>query len=274
MLSTLPLAQALIAQCPRSLELQRPEHRSLLAAMMQCSRMLYHELQSAGVSEDMTSPPYVVAPVDASTTGIIHIGAHRGQEAPWYFAKVGRNVAWLECNPSLMPSLEANVAPYGHRCLQACLWNKAGETRTLHLTSNDNQSASIVGNLTDEARAKWANMSLAGSEANGCIQLVTTDWTSLVQSHPWLAVPTFNFLVVDTQGAEYEILEAIAQSKPNGLQQFRRLLVECSSKRFYEGQRLQSDVDSLLKMNGFVCSGIIAGDGEHSDILYVRQDCL
>merc|ERR1711862_671510 len=101
-------------------------------------------------------------------------------------------------------------------------WKKAGEIRTLHLTSNDNQSASIVGNLTDEARTKWSGMGLAGSEAHGSVQLTTVDWQSLVQVNPWLADASLNFLVVDTQGAEHEILEAMSQSKPHGLNQFRK----------------------------------------------------
>merc|ERR1712187_1017647 len=98
----------------------------------------------------------------------------------------GPNVIWIECNPTLIPSLRNNVGAYGQTCIEACLWNRSGETRELHLTSNDSQSASIVGNLTDEARRKWAGLQLAGSEAHGSVQLTTTDWLSLVQEHPWL----------------------------------------------------------------------------------------
>ena len=43
------------------------------------------------------------------------------------------------------------------------------ERKKLHLTSNDSQSASVVGNLTDAARQKWACMSLAGSVGIVCV---------------------------------------------------------------------------------------------------------
>merc|ERR1712187_772853 len=93
----------------------------------------------------------------------------------------GPNVIWIECNPTLIPSLRDNVSAYGQTCIEACLWNQSGEIRELHLTSNDSQSASIVGNLTDEARQKWAFLGLAGSENNGTVKVTTTDWRSLVQ---------------------------------------------------------------------------------------------
>lgn len=273
-LSSLALAQVLLAKCPSNIQQHNPAHISHMAAVMQCCRMLYQELESIGIMENMTSALSVISPLDAATSGVIHIGAHRGQEAPAYFCKVGSNVTWIECNPAIMKSLADNVAMYGHKCIEACLWNKAGEQRTLHLTSNDNQSASIVGNLTDEARQKWSFMQLAGSEASGSVKVTTTDWQSLTQMHPYLTNPSFNFLVVDAQGAEYEILEAVIQSKPYGLQQFRRLLVECSTKKFYDGQKLQVDVNTLLFNNGFDNAGVIAGDGEHSDVLYVRRDTI
>jgi len=276
-LPSLPMVQALVARCPSVVEVQRSDHQILTAAVMQSLRNLYEELRLVGCREDFASTPIAISPVDSQTTGIIHVGAHRGQEAPWYYAKVGSNVAWLECNPTIIPSLQASVEPYGHRCLQACLWNRAGETRTLHLTSNDSQSASIVGNLTDEARVKWGHLALSGSEAHGSVELTTVDWNTLVQLHPWLASLALNFLVLDTQGAEYEILEGMIRSeggRPSGLQQFRKLLVECSTRQFYHGQRLQADVTALLAFAGFACVGVVSGDGEHADVLYARKDCM
>jgi len=263
----LSVARDLLCRCPPSLDPTSGDDRWMVAAIMHSCQALLQEFQSKGFVEDA----YASSAFDKSITGVIHIGAHRGQEAPWYYTQVGSNVVWIECNPSLIPSLAANVAPYGQSCLQACLWRVAGENRTFHLSSNDGQSASIVGNLTDTARAKWAHMSLAGSEKAGYMQLMTTDWCSLANEHPRLMDPSLNLLVLDTQGAEYEILEGMAASR--GLGQFQKLLVECSNQQFYEGQRLQTDVDALLASQGFAKAGDVwtnAAFPDHGDVLYVR----
>jgi len=103
------------------------------------------------------------------------------------------------------------------------------------------------------------------------MQLMTTDWCSLANEHPRLMDPSLNLLVLDTQGAEYEILEGMAASR--GLGQFQKLLVECSNQQFYEGQRLQTDVDALLASQGFAKAGDVwtnAAFPDHGDVLYVR----
>jgi FkbM family methyltransferase len=270
-LFTLPLMHALMGSCPGSLSdgsaPHAPNNHAVLSAVLQGCRMMIEELHAKGVSEASYTSP--VAHLGPETTGVVHIGAHRGQEAPWYAARVGRNVVWIECNPSVLPSLEANVGGYGHTVVQACLWNVAGEVRQFHLTSNDAQSASIVGNLTEESKVMFSG--LQGSETQGVVTMTTTDWPALCKEHPMLANEKYNFLVVDAQGAEYEILEAVARpgGAEQGLAQFTRLLVEYSNNSIYEGQRLQPDVESLLAQHGFVNKHKFYPP--HGDVLYVRQ---
>jgi FkbM family methyltransferase len=192
--------------------------------------------------------------------GVLHIGAHLGQEAFSYFSKVGKHVVHIECNPALLPSLRKNVACMGHTAIQACLWHTAGEHQELHMTSNGGLSASLIGNLTHTARSDWHTTN------SGSISVSTDTWSTLLSKHPVLSDPVYNKLVVDTQGAEYEILWSMAQS--HGLGRFAQILVECSNKAYYAGQKLQPAVEQLLVSNGFVNAR-----GEypmHGDVLYLN----
>jgi len=178
----------------------------------------------------------------------------------------------IECNPKLIPQLAANVTPFGHTCIQACLWNVAGQQREFFFTdcgTNDSQSASIVGNLTIACREKF-NLQDTGSTL-----LTTTYWHTLCAQHPLLGDANYDFLVIDTQGAEYQILESIIQSSgknPNlrGLKQFQRILLECSNIELYHGQKLQPEVEALLTAHGFV--NVEKRYPEHDNVLYVNSN--
>src|SRR5689334_5871680 len=76
-------------------------------------------------------------------TGVLHLGAHEGEEAESY-AKVGIDrVVWLEGNPELVEGLRKRVEPRGHRVFQALVSDRVGEPVQFHVTNNF-QSSSIL----------------------------------------------------------------------------------------------------------------------------------
>ena len=152
--------------------------------------------------------------------------------------------------------------------IEACLWNRDGLIKEMHLTSNDSQSASIVGNLSPLAKEKWIGMKLAGSEKHGKVTVEKTTWQSLVKKQPLLLEEKFNFMVIDAQGAEYEIILGTGREL---LQQFEKLLIECSTVSVYDDQKLQPEVEKLLESYGFRHSGVHYGDADHRDVLFLRN---
>jgi hypothetical protein len=113
-------------------QLLTPDMR-LIAQAVLSAKLFLSEMEARGVGnlEDFNPLEFVSKDVN----GVIHIGAHTGQEAAWYFAShIAQKVVHIECNPNMIPRLEENVKGFGHVAIQACLWNVAGEERDFFFT--------------------------------------------------------------------------------------------------------------------------------------------
>ena len=92
-------------------------------------------------------------------------------------------------------------------------------------------------------------MKLAGSEKHGKVTVETTTWQSLVK----MLEEKFNFMVIEAQGAEWEILMGMGGKL---LKQCKRLPIECSATSACGNQKLQHDVEVKLQEFGFRNSGL------------------
>ena len=191
--------------------------------------------------------------------GVIHVGAHLGQEAPGYFLSVGDNVIHIECNAQLVPRLRENVGCFGHQVVQACVWS-GNEERMFHVASNDAESSTLVGNFSQET------LSGATVSINDSWAVKTESWAAIIARHPEIAKSVYNMLVLDTQGAEYDILLGIVETL--GLGQFSKIQVECSNKEFHRGQKLQPDIEALLQSHGFV--NVRKQYPIHGDVVFIN----
>src|SRR4051794_23742501 len=123
--------------------------------------------------------------------GVLHLGAHLGEEAAIYEANRIREVVWVEANPKLIPQLEAAVGPYGHRVIQGLLGDRSGEAMEL-LVTNNSQSSSIL-------RLGTHRLHHPDIDVTERIPLETRTVDDLV---PIEQASALNFLNIDLQGAE------------------------------------------------------------------------
>jgi hypothetical protein len=106
-----------------------------LAQAVFCAKLFLSEMEARGMGnlEALCKNPLEFVSKDVN--GVIHIGAHTGQEAAWYYAShIAQKAVHIECNPNMIPRLEENVKGFGHVVIQACLWNVAGEERDFFFT--------------------------------------------------------------------------------------------------------------------------------------------
>ena len=78
-----------------------------------------------------------------NSTGVLHLGAHRGGEAQIYdwFQK---KTIWIEANPKIIPDLKDNVYQFPfQKVIQALLSDKDGDYIDFYISSNDSASSSI-----------------------------------------------------------------------------------------------------------------------------------
>jgi hypothetical protein len=106
-----------------------------LAQAVCCAKLFLSEMEALGMGNLDVLCKGPLEFVSKDVNGVIHIGAHTGQEAAWYFAShIAQKVVHIECNPNMIPRLEENVKGFGHVAIQACLWNVAGEERDFFFT--------------------------------------------------------------------------------------------------------------------------------------------
>ena len=75
--------------------------------------------------------------------GILHIGAHRGQEAEKY-SVLDKSVIWIEAIPSVYQDLLKNIEKFKKQDgYQALLGDKSSAKQRINLSSNSYESSSI-----------------------------------------------------------------------------------------------------------------------------------
>jgi FkbM family methyltransferase len=137
--------------------------------------------------------------------------------------------------------LRRNVTQYGQKAIQALIWEKSGETKTFNITNNSLSSSILepylhIDHFGDAVKVRDR------------IELVTTSYTDLAKKYPYLLDKKYNFIVLDCQGAEYEVLLGIGKEH---IQQFDLVEVEVSNSEEYKGQKQQPTIDKLLADWGF-----------------------
>ena len=198
---------------------------------------------------------------NSEITGIIQIGAHTGEEAPTHSKRVGNNMVWIEAQPDKLEELKQNVEKYGHIPIQGLLWNKSGEKRVFNITNNS-VSSSILEPY------KHINIHGEKVKVKKRIQLETITYLDLVKQYPLLNDPKYNFLILDCQGAEYEVLLGIGKEK---IQQFDKLEVEISNFEGYKNQKQQPEITKLLKDWGYKCVDNCDNKEIHGISIYVKK---
>jgi FkbM family methyltransferase len=188
-------------------------------------------------------------------TGVLHLGAHRGEEAAIYSACGIRRVVWVEGNPELLPELRAAVEPYGHRVLQGLLGERSGEPTAFFVTNNG-QSSSVLPlgtHLTSHPEVHVTHT----------LQLVTTTVDQLAADNGFDGLDLLN---VDLQGAELQALRGSTTT----LQEMKYVYTEVNRDAVYEGAALIGELDAFLAERGFTRMVTRWTTAQWGDALYVR----
>jgi FkbM family methyltransferase len=217
----------------------------------------------AGSKSQWRSKTFMLIPMktlmdefDLQITGIIHGGAHLGEEAATYHEFGVKKVLWIEGNPDLIPELRRNVASYHHDVAQALLGAESGETE-FHV-ANNGQSSSVLElgtHLTVHPDVKFVETKV--------LPVRTLD--SVVGSH-WAF--GYNFLNLDLQGYELEALRGGEQT----LSRVNYVLSEVNVDELYVGCARLGDLDDFLTERGFELVALkMAGSTGWGDGLWRRK---
>ena len=161
--------------------------------------------------------------------GVIHAGAHLGEEASFY-ASVGLPTLWIEGNPDLINQLTINVSPYGH--LVACALLGASDGEVTFNIANNGQSSSVLQLGTHKERHPEVHYVEEKVLQMRTLDDVAAEW----------GVIGFNFLNLDLQGYEIEALKGAERV----LREVDYIYTEINVDELYLGCARLEELDEFL----------------------------
>ena len=192
--------------------------------------------------------------------GILHLGAHLGQEAPRYDA-LGKPALWIEAMPDIHERLAERLKSFpGQLSLCALLGDTDGATRTFHVSSNAEGVSSSLFCFGPHAAALWPHLGLKMVRE---LSLPMTRLDTLLDQQR-IDPATYDYWVMDLQGAEKLALAGA----PRALGHCCALLVETSTHPVYEQGVLWPELRDFLVSAGF--TAMWEPELDHDDVLFVR----
>lgn len=193
-------------------------------------------------------------------TGIIHCGAHWGEEAADYYNAGFKRVLWIECMPDAYEILKSRVGKYGHLCLKACLGDEDGKEVTFNVSNNEGQSSSYLELGTHKIVHPEVDYI-----ANYKLKTVRLD---SVLKHNEIYVHQYPFINMDLQGAELLALKGMGDT----VKYAKYLYLEVNKAELYVGCPLIEELDEYLKPYGFSrVETEWAGNTNWGDAFYIKH---
>lgn len=172
-------------------------------------------------------------------SGIVHVGANRGQEIGKY-DKFELDVLWIEPIPDLVRQLTSNIGSLKkQKVIQALITDEDHKTYAFHIANNNGASSSIYD--LKKHKEVWPHVHF---ERTISLQGITL--STLFRKHS--VDPTkYQAMVMDTQGSELLVLKG-AQDL---LKHFNFIKTEVADFELYEGCCQLDDIQDFMTSNGF-----------------------
>lgn len=188
-------------------------------------------------------------------TGVLHVGAHLGEEASDYEKFGWSPVIWVEAQPSLVEILNSKLDTSKNKVIEAAVWEEDGVPLKLHVASNS-QSTSLL-NFGSHADS-YPDITFTSE-----IDVVTKRLDSIIKPNE---MP--NFVNLDVQGVELSAIKSLGSL----LEEVDYIYTEVNKEEVYEGCTLVKDLDGYLLGKGFkrVTTRWYLKEG-WGDALYIRN---
>jgi FkbM family methyltransferase len=194
----------------------------------------------------------------ADLKGIIHLGAHLGEEAKDY-AEVGCNrVIWMEGNPALIPELKSNISIYPQNVVYNVLISDKDNSKVFFNITEFSQSSSILelGITTEIHNTKVIER-----------KELTARRIDTFLSETDVDTKQYNFLNIDLQGYELTAIKSMGAILDN----IDWIYTEVNSRHLYKKCTLMDELDLFLLKKGFRRVELYMTDWKWGDALYKRE---
>jgi FkbM family methyltransferase len=187
-----------------------------------------------------------------TSRGILHIGAHLGQEAATY-ALHGSRVLWIEAIPEIYEVLEKRIVRFpAQRAINALVGDEQ-KIVDFFITTNHGQSSSIFELASDNGFSVGMHKK---------IKLEMKRLDSILKPND---AYEHDHWVIDVQGAELSVLKGSGYL----LNLCQSIDVEISTYETYINGTKYDELDRFLRSKGFVPLWRV-GHHFHGNVLYLR----
>lgn len=196
--------------------------------------------------------------------GVIHIGAHHGEEAEAYAAAGVKNVLWIEANKKMMKHLydKTHNVPINSLYFCAAVSDVDDEIVEFNV-ANNGQSSSLL-ELGTHATL-YPHIRYTEKQ-----QLKTKTFENLVRENiSQIDLDLYDFINIDIQGAELKALKGFGPLFDRF--DFKAVYTEVNFEEVYKGCCLIEDLDQFLFEQKFVRVLTAAPERTWGDALYLKN---
>jgi FkbM family methyltransferase len=188
--------------------------------------------------------------------GVLHVGAHRAEEAIAYEEAGWLPVIWVEAQPDLVKSLTRDLNGENHKVLEAAVWDLDGLKKSFYVASNS-QSSSLLDFGTHASDYPSVQISDQFDVTTKRLDTLLKDFE----------IPSF--VNLDIQGVEGRAIISLGTR----IEKIDAIYTEVNKWEVYLGCTLIKDLDVLLESMGFsrVAVRWVLGKG-WGDALYLRRE--
>jgi FkbM family methyltransferase len=190
------------------------------------------------------------------SSGILHIGASFGQEAPTY-SMLDKKVIWVEAIPKVFNELRKNISVYPKQAAINALLGDATCDKLFYLTNNNFMSSSTY---TLNEMSKFQNDFQVVETIN--LQAIRLD--ELFTSNQILG---YSHWVIDVQGAELDVLYGAGER----LHHCQSIEIECTNFNVYDDAPQLDEISAYLEARGFTRL-LDPPNNFHGDVIFCRVE--
>lgn len=197
--------------------------------------------------------------------GVIHVGAHHGEESKDYQAHGIDNVVWFEALPNSFAKLKVNVGHLPLNLVFNVALSDTDGTCKFHVTDNGrgNSSSSSLLELGKHA------IHYPHVVVKETINVESARFDTLAR-RAGLNTQQYNFLNVDVQGAELQVIRGMGDF----LDGIDHIVAEVNEVELYKGCALFDELTTYLTNAGFTLVDKAMTNREWGDALYTRKVLL
>ncbi len=189
--------------------------------------------------------------------GVLHIGAHFGQEMSEYDKLGLKNVIFFEPLPHTFEILKLNV---GNRSIvhNIALGNMTGEIEMNVESANSGMSSSILDPDVHLKQYPWITF-------NSKVKVKIDKLDEIMKNHP---EEQYNFICIDVQGYELEVFKGAI----NYLNNIDYIITEVNRDEVYKNCARVEQLDEFLKVYNFERVETNWVGGVWGDAFYVKKN--